>query len=143
MSNIITGTIAVAMALVFFMFYPIRLYEALGFMKSLPVWIIVIMSLGCLVYDFYHSLKEDDTPPKKSTYLPAPGIVPVPRNPGGRRRDQPTRSRGSRPAKTASRLSSARNPMASLVSFVALPICGIRNTLGNSRYPGWMSGSLL
>ena len=49
---------------------------------------------------------------------------------------QATRSRGSFPAKIASRLSSARNPMASLVSFVALPICGIRNTLGSCRYPG-------
>jgi hypothetical protein len=65
MSNIITGAIAVAMALVFFMYYPIRLYEALGFLKSLPVWIIVLVSLGLLLYDFVTSLKEDDTPPKK------------------------------------------------------------------------------
>jgi len=65
MSNIITGAIAVAMALVFFMFYPIRLYGALGFAKSIPIWVIVIVSLGCLVYDFVSTLKEDDTIPKK------------------------------------------------------------------------------
>ena len=33
--------------------------------------------------------------------------------------------------------------MASRVSLVALPMCGIRKVLGSSRYSGWMSGSLL
>jgi hypothetical protein len=65
MSNIITGAIAVAMSLVFFMYYPIRLQEALGFLKTIPVWIIVLISLGCLVYDFITELKENNTPPKK------------------------------------------------------------------------------
>ncbi len=45
---------------------------------------------------------------------------------------QATRSRGSWPAKYASRLSSARNPIASRVSAVALPMCGIRNVLGRA-----------
>ena len=49
---------------------------------------------------------------------------------------QATRSPGSRPAKNASRLSRARNPMASRVSLVALPMWGIRKVFGSSRYPG-------
>lgn len=65
MSNIIAGAISVVMAVLFFMYYPIRLYSALGFRKSLPVWIIVIATLACLLYDFVTSLKEDDTIPKK------------------------------------------------------------------------------
>jgi len=65
MSNIITGAIAVAAAVVFFMFYPFRLYFALGFAKSLPVWIIVIGSLACLVYDYVDSIREEKTPRNK------------------------------------------------------------------------------
>ncbi|GBE43968.1 hypothetical protein BMS3Bbin10_02052 [bacterium BMS3Bbin10] len=45
---------------------------------------------------------------------------------------QATRSRGSLPAKKASRLSRARKPMASRVSAVAEPIWGSRKVLGNS-----------
>jgi hypothetical protein len=65
MSNIITGAISVAMAVVFFLYYPIRLYYALGFAKSLPVWIITIGTLALLLYDFFTSLKENGTPPGK------------------------------------------------------------------------------
>ena len=42
------------------------------------------------------------------------------------------RIRARAPAKKASRLSSARKPMASRVSTVALPICGSRKQLGRS-----------
>ena len=56
---------------------------------------------------------------------------------------QATRSPGSSPAKKASRLSSARNPMASRVSAVALPIWGIKKVLGSSANRGSMVGSLL
>jgi hypothetical protein len=65
MSNKITGAIAVIMAVLFFMYYPIRLYSALGFLKSLPVWIIVLGSLACLLYDFVQTLREDKAPPGK------------------------------------------------------------------------------
>jgi hypothetical protein len=53
MSNIITGSIAVLMALVFFLFYAIRL-------QSVPLWIIIVGNLGLLVYDFYKSIKEGE-----------------------------------------------------------------------------------
>ncbi len=47
-----------------------------------------------------------------------------------------TRSPGSSPLKKASRLSRARNPMASRVSVVALPMWGIRKVFFKSRYLG-------
>lgn len=65
MSNLITGVIAVTMATVFFMFYPFRLFDALGFAKSLPIWIIIVVSLACLIYDFFTSIKEERRPPGK------------------------------------------------------------------------------
>ncbi len=61
MSNIITGAISVIMALVFFIYYPVRLYYALGFAKSLPVWIISVGTLALLLYDFVTSIKEENT----------------------------------------------------------------------------------
>ncbi len=45
---------------------------------------------------------------------------------------QGTGSIGARPDSTALTLASARRPMASRVSTVALPICGVRKTLGSS-----------
>jgi RsiW-degrading membrane proteinase PrsW (M82 family) len=56
MSNIITGAIAVAMALVFFLYYAIRI-------KSIPLWIIIIGGVIMLVYDFVQSIRENNTPP--------------------------------------------------------------------------------
>ncbi len=57
-------------------------------------------------------------------------------------RHQATRSRGSRPANTASRLSSALKPMASRVSRVALPIWGSKKVLLSCANAGSMWGSL-
>lgn len=57
-------------------------------------------------------------------------------------RHQATRSRGSRPANTASRLSSALKPMASRVSRVALPIWGSKKVLLSCANAGSMLGSL-
>jgi hypothetical protein len=53
------------MAVVFFMYYAIRLYYAIGFMKSLPVFLIVLGTLACLLYDFVTSFMENNTPPGK------------------------------------------------------------------------------
>jgi len=65
MSNIITGAIAVAMAVAFFIYYPFRLYYALGFAKSLPVWVITVGVLALLLYDFVTSLMENNNRPDK------------------------------------------------------------------------------
>ncbi len=56
MANIITGAIAVAMALVFFLYYAIRI-------KSIPLWIIIVGAVIMLVFDFYQSIRENNTPP--------------------------------------------------------------------------------
>ena len=56
MSNIITGAIAAAMAVVFFLYYAIRL-------KSIPLWIIIVGAVIMLVYDFVQSIRENNTPP--------------------------------------------------------------------------------
>lgn len=53
MSNIITGIIAVSMAMVFLLYYAFRLH-------SLVLWIIIVINLGFLFYDFYQSIKEGD-----------------------------------------------------------------------------------
>ena len=53
MSNIITGSIAVSMALVFLLFYAIRL-------QSIVLWIIIVANLVLLVYDLYKSIKEGE-----------------------------------------------------------------------------------
>ena len=50
MSNIITGLIAVILALVFLLYYAIRL-------KSPILWIIILINLAALLYDFYSSVK--------------------------------------------------------------------------------------
>lgn len=50
MSNIITGLIAVILALVFLLYYAIRL-------KSPILWIIILINLAALLYDFYSSIK--------------------------------------------------------------------------------------
>ena len=55
MSNIISGSIAVLMALVFLLFYAIRL-------QSVVLWIIIVGNLVLLVYDFYKGIKEGEDP---------------------------------------------------------------------------------
>jgi hypothetical protein len=49
MSNIITGGIAVLMAVVFFLYYAIRL-------NSVILWLIIGINLAALLYDFYKSI---------------------------------------------------------------------------------------
>ncbi len=56
MANIITGAIAAAMALVFFLFYAIRI-------NSIPLWIIIIGGVVMMVYDYVQSIRENNTPP--------------------------------------------------------------------------------
>ena len=56
MSNIITGAIAVAMAVVFFLYYAIRI-------NSIPLWIIIVGAVIMLVYDFVQSIRKNNTPP--------------------------------------------------------------------------------
>ena len=53
MSNIISGLIAVSMAMVFLLFYAIRLH-------SVALWIIIVANLALLAYDFYKSIKEGE-----------------------------------------------------------------------------------
>ena len=53
MGNIITGAIAVTGAMVFLLYYAIRL--------NTPVlWIIIIANLCALLYDYYSSIKEGE-----------------------------------------------------------------------------------
>jgi RsiW-degrading membrane proteinase PrsW (M82 family) len=56
MANIITGAIAAAMALVFFLYYAIRI-------KSIPLWIIIVGAVIMMVYDFVQSIRESKAPP--------------------------------------------------------------------------------
>ncbi len=53
MSNIICGFIAILMALVFFLFYAVRL-------QSVALWIIIVANLGFLVFDLYKSVTEGE-----------------------------------------------------------------------------------
>jgi hypothetical protein len=53
MSNIISGFIAILMALVFLLFYAVRL-------QSVALWIIIVANLGFLGYDFYKSITEGE-----------------------------------------------------------------------------------
>jgi len=53
MSNFITGLIAVSIAVVFLLFYAIRL-------NSVALWIIIVGNLVLLVYDFYKSIKKGE-----------------------------------------------------------------------------------
>ncbi|HSL99670.1 MAG TPA: hypothetical protein VK944_06050 [Candidatus Limnocylindria bacterium] len=56
MANIITGVIAVAMGLVFFLYYALRI-------KSVTLWIIIIGAVIMLVYDFVESVRESNKLP--------------------------------------------------------------------------------
>ncbi len=53
MSNIISGIIAVSMALVFLIFYAVRLH-------SFVLWIIILANVGFLVYDLYTSIRDGE-----------------------------------------------------------------------------------
>lgn len=53
MSNMIAGAIAVLMALIYLLYYALRL-------KSPVLWIIIIINLGALLYDYYKSMKEGE-----------------------------------------------------------------------------------
>jgi hypothetical protein len=53
MSNLITGGIAIFLALVFLLFYAIRLH-------SVPLWIIIMGNFACLAFDYYKSIKEGE-----------------------------------------------------------------------------------
>lgn len=50
MSNIIAGAIAVSMALVYLLYYAIRL-------KTPILWIIILVNVSALLYDYYKSIK--------------------------------------------------------------------------------------
>ena len=53
MSNIIAGAIAILMALVYLLYYAIRL-------KTPVLWLIILVNLGFLLYDYYTSIKEGE-----------------------------------------------------------------------------------
>ena len=53
MSNIITGLIAVTLAVVFLLYYAIRL-------KSPVLWLIIMVNLAALLYDYYMSIREGE-----------------------------------------------------------------------------------
>lgn len=53
MGNVITGAIAVIGAVVFLLFYAIRL-------NSPILWVIIMTNLGALLYDYYSSIKEGE-----------------------------------------------------------------------------------
>lgn len=53
MSNIIAGSIAVLMAMIYLLYYAIRL-------KSPVLWIIIAVNLSALLYDFYKGVTEGE-----------------------------------------------------------------------------------
>ncbi len=53
MSNIIAGGIAVLMASIFLLYYAIRL-------KSPVLWIIILVNLCALFYDYYKGVTEGE-----------------------------------------------------------------------------------
>jgi hypothetical protein len=53
MSNAITGGIAVLMALAYLLYYAVRL-------KTPVLWIIIVVNLLALLYDYYMSMKEGE-----------------------------------------------------------------------------------
>ena len=53
MGNMITGGIAVLGALVFLLYYAIRL-------KSPILWLIILANLAALIYDYYSSIREGE-----------------------------------------------------------------------------------
>lgn len=53
MSNIITGAIAISLALIYLVYYAVRL-------KSPILWIIIIVNLSALLFDYYNSIKTGE-----------------------------------------------------------------------------------
>jgi hypothetical protein len=53
MSNIIAGGIAVLLAAVFLLYHAIRL-------KSPVLWIIILVNLSALLYDYYKGITEGE-----------------------------------------------------------------------------------
>ncbi len=53
MSNLISGLIAISIAVVFLLFYAIRL-------QSVALWIIIVANLGLLVFDLYNSITKGE-----------------------------------------------------------------------------------
>jgi hypothetical protein len=53
MSNIITGAIAVTMALIYLLYYAIRL-------ESVALWVIILVNLCALLYDYYKGITEGE-----------------------------------------------------------------------------------
>lgn len=53
MSNIITGAIAVTMALIYLLYYAIRL-------ESVPLWLIILANLSALLYDYYKGVTQGE-----------------------------------------------------------------------------------
>jgi hypothetical protein len=51
MSNLICGSIAVSMSLVFLLFYAVRL-------ESIALWLIIVANLACLLVDFVQTVKK-------------------------------------------------------------------------------------
>ena len=51
MSNLICGAIAVAMSLVFLLFYAIRL-------ESIALWLIIVANLTCLLVDYVQTIRK-------------------------------------------------------------------------------------
>jgi hypothetical protein len=53
MSNIITGGIAVLMALVYMLYYAYRL-------NSIALWLIIAVNIAAFLYDYYSSIREGE-----------------------------------------------------------------------------------
>lgn len=53
MSNIIAGAIAVLMALVYLLYYALRL-------ETPVLWIIIVANLAALLYDYYNSIRHGE-----------------------------------------------------------------------------------
>lgn len=53
MSNIITGAIAVILALVYLLYFAYRL-------ESVALWVIIVCNLAFLLYDYYTSVTQGE-----------------------------------------------------------------------------------
>ncbi len=53
MSNMIAGAIAVLLAMIFLLYYAFRL-------KSPILWLIIVVNISALLYDYYKSIKEGE-----------------------------------------------------------------------------------
>ena len=53
MSNIITGAITVTMAVIYLLFYAFRL-------NDIALWVIILINLGFLLFDFFNSVTKGE-----------------------------------------------------------------------------------